>query len=81
MDEPHFSVELHQMETRAWVGIVKKRGASGAVTFMSSYYPLSIFAFEECREWIREQEERSVRAQTRVLARSKMCPVPAGSPA
>ena len=53
---PHYySIELHQIDTQLWVGIVKDRGARQSLKFMSGYHSLSLFAFQECFEWVSER--------------------------
>ena len=53
----YWTIEVHENEAGAWVGLVKRRPHARHVRFMSDYHCAALFAFTECQEWIRATQE------------------------
>jgi hypothetical protein len=55
-----WTIEVHQTETGAWVGVVKRRPQSQMVRFMSACHCTATFAFSDCLTWIKTTEQLEV---------------------
>lgn len=53
----NWTIETHQGQAGAWVGVVKHRENTVQVNFMSNWHPTAMFAFLECLQWLQLNNE------------------------
>lgn len=52
----YWSIEVYQIESGSWIGVVKRRPGRPSVQYVTDHYCTATFAFTDCNTWVQARE-------------------------